>query len=309
MKRIVKEYFIFSKKERNAAIILLLLVTVFLAAPHLYTPKTLPPKIGKELEAYLDNDSVSNTDFSSRNTWIIPAAVADTNPGPVHLFVFDPNTIPETGWKKLGLPDKLIRTISNYRNKGGQFRQATDIRKIWGLSKEMADRLIPYININLTGKDDYQKRMVDTIHRKHPAETANLRLDINAATPDDWKKLRGIGDVLANRIVRFREKTGGFVSVEQVRKTYGISDSLWNTIWPFLFTGKPATGMMLDINKASAADIVTHTGISRGIANSIITYRNQNGNYLSIDDLKKIAVVSDSVFEQIRPHVFVPKQD
>jgi competence ComEA-like helix-hairpin-helix protein len=173
----------------------------------------------------------------------------------------------------------------------------------------MADRLIPYININLTGKDDYQKRMVDTIHRKHPAETANLRLDINAATPDDWKKLRGIGDVLANRIVRFREKTGGFVSVEQVRKTYGISDSLWNTIRPFLFTGKPATGMMLDINKASAADIVTHTGISRGIANSIITYRNQNGNYLSIDDLKKISVVSDSVFEQIRPHVFVPKQD
>lgn len=308
MKRIVKEYFIFSKKERNAAIMLLLLVTVFLAAPYLYTPQKRPPRIGKELEAYLDNDSANNTAFSNRSRLITPAAIADTDPGPLHLFVFDPNRISESGWKKLGLPDKLIRTISNYRNKGGQFRQATDIRKIWGLSKEMADRLIPYISISLANADYYQKRPVDTTQRKHPEEMANLRLNINQATPDEWKKLRGIGDVLAKRIVRFRDKTGGFVSVEQVRKTYGISDSLWTTIRPFLFTDKPATSL-LDINKATVGDIVSHTGISHGIANAIITYRNQNGNYLSIDDLKKIAVVGDSVFEQIRPHFFVQKQD
>lgn len=309
MKRIVKEYFIFSKKERNAAIILLLLVTVFLAAPYLYTPKKSPPKIGKDLEAYLDSDSVSNTDFGRRNVLNISSAVADTDTGPVHLFVFDPNRISESGWRKLGLPDQLIRRISNYRNKGGQFRQPTDIRKIWGLSEEMADRLIPYISISLANADYYQKRPVDTTQRKHPDEMANLRLDINQATPDDWKKLRGIGDVLAQRIVRFREKTGGFISVEQVRKTYGISDSLWTTIRPFLFTDKQPATSLLDINKATVGDIVNHTGISWAIANSIITYRNQIGSYLSIDDLKKIAVVSDSVFEQIRTHVFVLEKD
>lgn len=308
MKRIVKEYFIFSKKERNAAVILVLLVAVFLAAPYLYTPENAPPKIGKELEAYFDDDRVKTTEFSGSNTFNTFSAVADTGTGPVHLFVFDPNTVSEGGWKKLGLPDKLIRTISHYRNKGGKFRQAADIRKIWGLSKETADRLIPYIRISQTNTVYYPQGPVDTAQPEHPQVTENLRLDINLATADEWKKLRGIGDVLAKRIVRFREKTGGFVSVEQVGKTYGINDSLWNAIRPFLFINKPVMPL-LDINQASAEDLAAQTRISRGIANAIIIYRRQNGNYHSVDDLKKIVVVTDSVFEQIRAHVFVQGKD
>ena len=35
------------------------------------------------------------------------------------LFEFDPNTINEAGWKRLGLRDKTIQTIQNYLNKGG----------------------------------------------------------------------------------------------------------------------------------------------------------------------------------------------
>ena len=48
---------------------------------------------------------------------------------------------------KLGLSQKIIHTLINYRSKGGYFKTPEDIRKIYGLSKTDADRLIPYVRI------------------------------------------------------------------------------------------------------------------------------------------------------------------
>ena len=59
--------------------------------------------------------------------------------------------------------------------------------------------------------------------------------EINSATVDEWKAFPGVGDVLANRIVKFRNSMGGFKSVEQVAKTYGLSDSVFQVIRPYLY--------------------------------------------------------------------------
>jgi len=59
-------------------------------------------------------------------------------------------------------------------------------------------------------------------------------IDINLAGKEQWMAFPGIGEVLAERIVKFRDKMGGFRSVEQVGKTYGIKDSLFQLMRPFL---------------------------------------------------------------------------
>ena len=63
------------------------------------------------------------------------------------LFYFDPNTISESGWKKLGLRDKTIQTIEKYLNKGGHFYKPEDLQKIYGLHKDEYERLGPYVKI------------------------------------------------------------------------------------------------------------------------------------------------------------------
>ena len=55
-------------------------------------------------------------------------------------------------------------------------------------------------------------------------EIAEEVLDLNRATPQDLERLHGIGPVLADRIVQFREELGGFSSVEDLLDVRGIGE-------------------------------------------------------------------------------------
>lgn len=59
-------------------------------------------------------------------------------------------------------------------------------------------------------------------------------IDINTADTTAFIALPGIGSKLANRIVSFRSKLGGFNSVEQIREVYGLKDSVFQLIYPML---------------------------------------------------------------------------
>lgn len=59
---------------------------------------------------------------------------------------------------------------------------------------------------------------------KSAEDTAARRalLDINQATNEQLEALPGIGPVLAQRIIAYREKHGGFKSVNELRNISGI---------------------------------------------------------------------------------------
>ncbi|MDP9845694.1 ComEA family DNA-binding protein [Streptosporangium lutulentum] len=57
-----------------------------------------------------------------------------------------------------------------------------------------------------------------------PADPAATVIDLNTATPEQLEQLPGVGEVLARRIVEYRDGNGGFRSVEQLREVSGIGD-------------------------------------------------------------------------------------
>jgi len=305
MKRIIKDYFSFSKKERVAVILLLLLMGAFMAAPYLYVPKHEPPVLNKALVDFVAKSTSTAPDSTGTmaGSFIDPPVSTST----IHyrLFPFDPNTATEADWNRLGVYPKTIRTIFNYRNKGGHFRSAEDIRKIWGLKKEQADRLVPYVRIAGQEANSFKSQTSGhefTTRNQKPVTGVEDRpirvLDINTATAEDWKSLPGIGEVLANRIVKFRERLGGFSELALVKKTYGISDSVFRVISPYL-RADAATIPKIDLNNASAYDLRVKADIPDGIAKAIIMYRQQNGPYQSIYDLKKVGFIADSLWEKL----------
>jgi competence ComEA-like helix-hairpin-helix protein len=284
MKRIWKDYFSFSKKERMAIVVLAVIMAAFIAAPYIYTHAPPPdPALG---------DTLFSRTTDSGQTTVLPG---NTKPAPVALFYFDPNTLSQQGWQQLGIPDRTITTILRYRSKGGRFRKPADIRKIWGMRQSDAERLEPYIHIKAdTLIHAFRERKYETPVRKAPASP----LDINTATIENWKQLPGIGDILAARIVKYRERSGGFVSTEQVRKTYGISDSLFTVILPYL-QFRPGSLPAIDINSASAYALRTQLDIPFRDANAIIKYRDLHGPFLSLNDIPKLVPMHDSVSQKL----------
>lgn len=298
MKRILKNYLTFTRKERTAVLVLLVLIVGLMVAPLFYSPELVPPRDTRLLQQYLDSTQATKAE----KLMAVGAATAETEieKSPVSLFFFDPNTLAPADWLRLGIPEKTVRTIVNFRNKGGQFRLPEDLRKIWGLRKADADRLVPYIRIKSPMNDTYASRFSLPVREKKEAEQKQV-IDVNTATAAEWETLPGIGKVLANRLIRYREKLGGFTSLEQVKKTYGISDSVFTQIQPLLrLQPEMVWGTRsLDLNTATVSQLSAGAGIPEAIAKAIVLYRKEYGPFLQITDLKKLVLISDTLFQRV----------
>lgn len=62
---------------------------------------------------------------------------------------------------------------------------------------------------------------------------------------------------------------------------------------------------LININNATVADLITLSGIGEAKAKTIIDYRNENGNFKSIDDLKNVSGIGESLLEKIKDYITV----
>ena len=61
----------------------------------------------------------------------------------------------------------------------------------------------------------------------------------------------------------------------------------------------------IDINTADAAQLMALEGIGEAMARKIIEYRETHGGFASIDELKQVDGIGDSIFGKISPFVAV----
>ncbi len=161
----------------------------------------------------------------------------------------------------------------------------------------------------------YEKQHTDSVtaesssvqHRNSSYKASNTEaiyvLDINTATATDFEKLRGIGPVLATRIVKFRTVLGGFASVAQLHEVYGLPDSTYKHISHQL-TVKAGEVQQININAGSYKDFKAHPYL-RPFAKDIESYRSKNGNYKQTIDLKNITGITDSIYRKVAPYITV----
>lgn len=62
---------------------------------------------------------------------------------------------------------------------------------------------------------------------------------------------------------------------------------------------------MININTATKAELITLSGIGEATADKIIAYREENGKFKTIEDLKKVPGIGDAKFENIKDKIMV----
>lgn len=62
---------------------------------------------------------------------------------------------------------------------------------------------------------------------------------------------------------------------------------------------------LVNINKASEIELQTLPGIGPSKALAIIEFRDTNGGFQTVDDLKKISGIGEKTFEKLEPHISI----
>ncbi|MFN7115818.1 MAG: helix-hairpin-helix domain-containing protein [Saprospiraceae bacterium] len=224
---------------------------------------------------------------------------------PVSLFTFDPNTASKEDYIKLGLPEKTAATILKFREKGGNFRQKEDLKKIYGLKSKDYERLAPFIRIEQQGSEKQHQTTLPQEPIQSPdfkkQTRTSVAIDINQATAEEWQTLRGIGPAYAKRITNFREKLGGFIDVEQVKETYGLPDSIFQAI-KMQLKASPVF-RKIAINEASLEELKAHPYIDARKAAAIVSYREQHGAFRTLDDLRQMKALPTDWLDKLGPYL------
>lgn len=226
------------------------------------------------------------------------------------LFNFDPNTATVAQLQELGLPQFIAERIEKYRNKGGKFRKKEDLAKIYGLYPETYERLEPFIM--LPSAEEEAGRTPQTEATSQPLANektivapvkkaeAIIKFDLNTADTTQLKTIRGIGSGFAKRIVRFRDALGGFANPEQVRDTYGLPQETADELLKYAYIKESVK--KLRVNQLSITEF-KHPYLKFFQAKAIIAYREQHGNFKSIEDLKQIKVLDKATIQKIEPYL------
>ncbi len=311
-----KNFLTFTKKEKQGLLLLLAtIICIFVSAKYVYpliakednknnsaifaAAASLKEKQKDSTKNYYNKNEFNN---NGQNGSYLKKEYNNSFTGA--MFYFDPNTLSADGWKKLGVKDKTIASMQKYIAKGGRFREPDDLRKVWGLRNDEKDRLVPYVRI--VGREEKTYTNYSSNYQPYEKKIYEKKaiavVDINAGDSAAFDGLPGIGAGFSRRIIKFRDKLGGFYKVEQVGETFGLPDSVFQKIKPYLkFNGDNIR--KISINSASEEELKTHPYIRWQLAKVIIEYKKQHGEYKTLEDLKKIMAINEATFQKITPYL------
>jgi DNA uptake protein ComE-like DNA-binding protein len=306
LKSMLAAYFTLTWKDRVALFVLTCIILLVSFAPRLFPPSHSTIRLTSEDSAWLDMDESSSQTIKGNpeNTgdeYVYEKSTEIEKDRSILLFPFDPNTLDAAGWQKLGIRERTIQIILNYRNKGGKFRNEKDLAKIWGLSALDFNRLKPYVKILATKENEptYQHATISTATKK-----TIVPVDINSADTTAFIALPGIGSKLASRIILFREKLGGFHQVSQVSEVFGLHDSVYQKLRPHLVL-TTAIVKKINVNTATLEVLRAHPYIRQKLGALIIHYRNEHGPFSKVEELENIMGIERSDYLKMAPYLTV----
>ena len=301
-----KDYHFYRPTEKRAIVVLLALIVLTIGVTTYYE-QTHQPVLSPEDAAALQTFAGQQDD--NRRT-----ASSTQTTAQQRLQPFDPNTADTLTLVQLGLRPFVVSNVLRYRAKGGVFRQASDFRKIYGLTDEEFTVLAPYIVIRSTSdvssvqrqesvaqtssdgssrsygssrqawerdegthQDSVPSLLKEAAYEKIEKYKPGTLVDLNKADTTELKKIPGIGSAIARMIVTYRAQLGGFYKVEQLREINLDADPLLS--W---FTVDEADIRQLSVNTLSADRLRRHPYINFYQAKALVEHRRKHGALTSL---------------------------
>lgn len=290
-------YFTYTRGEKNAALVLCTILIVLQANlwyRHYYlTPDVFVPNNEIRLAA----NKINHTE-NERSTFVSNFKKREE----VKLSVFDPNTVDSSQLVALGLSPKQSSSMIRFRDRMGGFKCKEDVKKVRVLHSSLYERWEPYIELSsVVGKNQNAKIGSDVHQSRQYSQPKWIMLDLNKADTSELQDLPFIGSGRSKAIVNYRERLGGFYTVEQLKEIRSIPDSVYKIIFPKVkIEGGPYKKLNINI---LPSDSLRHPYINKQLARLIVAFREQHGVFKSPEDLRQIPLVDEEFLRKLAPYL------
>lgn len=135
-----------------------------------------------------------------------------------------------------------------------------------------------------------------------PVRKQALRVELNGADTTALQLLHGIGPAYARRIVRYRERLGGFVADSQLLEVYGFTPALLDHLRPQLELDTAAR-RRIAINSVGLKELARHPYVEYYQARDIVNLRAKGVIFSAEEDLRAVPSMADSTLRRLRPYL------
>lgn len=207
------------------------------------------------------------------------------------LTEFNPNIGDSLSLLQYGFSPFAVSNIIKYRLKGGEFKDCDDLLKIYGVDKEVYNKSKSFCKC-----DNPKKREIKLA----------IRIEINKADTSELMKIRGIGQVLSKRIIKYRDRLDGFYDINQLQEVYGIEQEVFQTFKKQLYINSKVRKM--NLNSITYNDLIKHFYFDKHITNAIVNYVKQHGPLNSVEEIKKIKIIDEEIYSKIENYLSVSSE-
>ncbi len=291
-KQRINEYFSFFKKDRDGVMVLIILIILTIVGNYIIS--------GIDLKPRYDTSKIKQT----YEEWERKQKRNDFSPV---LFKFNPNNVSQDRLDSLSIPEFVKKNIIRYRNAGGSFVHASDLRKIYGMNDSIYQLLEPYLM--LPDKSEIEKDK----EQNFVIEPFVGNFDPNYARPEELARF-GFNKFQISNIVRYRNRGGIFTKPNDVLKIYGVDSAFYRSIKKHINIEKALNSyaennsvpkVCVELNTADSLDLIQLKGIGPVFASRIIKYRNLLGGFYSKDQLLEVYGFPEETFTSLKDNFSV----
>ncbi len=203
------------------------------------------------------------------------------------IYPFNPNFLTDFRASKLGMSVAEIDRLFTYRKTGKYVNSAKEFQQVTKVNDSLLQTLKPYFKFP-EWVTNPKKNTFIPFKKKKESTLPIIVKDINKATAEELQVVNGIGQALSARIIKYRDKLGGFYFNDQLKEVYGLSPEVIQKVQKrFQVLSNPKI-KKININEATFKQILHLPYINYELTKKIMNYRDEFAEIQSLEELKKI---------------------
>ena len=294
--KIFKSHFWYTKSQRNGVLFLIIIIVV-LQGIYFF--------VDFSSDEIVDVDTPEIINFTKQIDSLRKVRIAKKVS---KIYPFNPNYITDYKGYVLGMSLEEIDRLHEFRKRNQFVNSIADFKRVTKVSDTLLQKISPYFKFPEWVVSQQKNKKASFYKKKATSLSIEKKIatnDINLATAEDFKTIKGIGEKLSKRIVKYRKRLQGFSYTSQLYEVWDVDINVMKELLKvFTIKEKPII-KKININTARFKEVLKTPYVDYELCKKIFDYRDEVAELQNISELKNIESFPMDKYDRIVLYLFV----